>query len=118
MTRYWLIWLLAFAGPITRAGAIPLQPLELKVDGVVRSALVYAPASARTNPTPLVFVFHGHGGGARQVAESFAMEKQWPEAMVVYPQGLDTPGQLTDPGGNLPGWEGLMDDQGDRDLKF
>jgi len=81
-------------------------------------ALVYVPASAKTNPAPVVFVFHGHGGGARQAAAGFAMEKQWPEAIVVYPQGLDTPGQLTDPGGDRPGWQALMGDEGDRDLKF
>ena len=111
-----LIALIALAPALSRAG--DLQPWDLKVDGVARTALVHLPASAKTNPAPVVFVFHGHGGSARQASESFAMERLWPEAIVVYPQGLDTPGQLTDPGGNRPGWQGLKGDQDDRDLKF
>jgi len=38
--------------------------------------------------------------------------------MVVYPQGLNTPGRLTDPEGRRPGWQREAGDQGDRDLKF
>jgi polyhydroxybutyrate depolymerase len=94
------------------------QRMDFTVDGVARSALVYAPASAKTNLTPLVFVFHGHGGNARQAARSFAMDRNWPEAISVYMQGLNTPGQLTDAQGNLPGWQAAVGDQGDRDLKF
>src|SRR5262245_11286610 len=92
--------------------------MDFTVDGVARTALVYAPASAKTNLAPLVFVFHGHGGNARQVARGFAMDRSWPEAISVYMQGLDTPGQLTDRQGNLPGWQAAAGDQEDRDLKF
>jgi len=113
MTKLLLSWLL-----LLPVAAVAGDSIDLKIDGIARTALVYAPVAAKTNPTPLVFVFHGHGGSARQAAVSFAMEKQWPEAIVVYPQGLDTPGQLTDHDGNRPGWQGLMGDQGDRDLKF
>ncbi len=94
------------------------QPLNFTVDGVARTALVYVPSAAKSRPTPLVFVFHGHGGNARQVAHNFDMNRQWPEAIAVYMQGLDTPGQLTDPQGNRPGWQAAPGDQGDRDLKF
>jgi len=118
MKRRCIIWLAALMGMVARAETGPFEQWEFNLDGVARTALVYAPASAKTNPTPLVFVFHGHGGSARQAAENFAMEKQWPEAIVVYPQGLDTPGQITDFAGNRPGWQGLMGDEGDRDLKF
>ena len=95
-----------------------LVPLSFTVDGVERTALVYVPAAAKTSPVPLVFVFHGHGGTARQVAYSFAMDKYWPEAISVYMQGLPTPGQLIDPEGKLSGWQKSEGDQGDRDLKF
>jgi polyhydroxybutyrate depolymerase len=37
---------------------------------------------------------------------------------VVYLQGLNTPGQLTDPDGLETGWQAAPGDQGDRDLKF
>lgn len=98
--------------------ALELKRWELSVDGVSREALVYAPATAQTADTPVVFIFHGHGGNMRQVARSFAIEKEWPEAICVYMQGLPTPGQLTDSEGKLPGWQGRVGLQGDRDLKF
>jgi polyhydroxybutyrate depolymerase len=90
----------------------------LSVDGAAREALVFAPAKAANTNTSVVFVFHGHGGTAANVARSFAIQRHWPEAIVVYPQGLNTPGQLTDPDGNRPGWQKWPGDQQDRDLKF
>ncbi|HSH96120.1 MAG TPA: prolyl oligopeptidase family serine peptidase, partial [Roseimicrobium sp.] len=71
-----------------------------------------------TNAAPLVFVFHGHGGNSRNAVRSFAMDENWPEAISVYMQGLNTPGRLTDPEGKKPGWQSGAGDQGDRDLKF
>ena len=100
------------------AGEPALQRVEFKVDGVAREALVYAPAAAKTTNAPLVFVFHGHGGNSRQASRSFGMHRQWPEALTIYPQGLKTPGRLTDPEGKLPGWQPRIGDQEDRDLKF
>jgi polyhydroxybutyrate depolymerase len=95
-----------------------LQPMEFTVEGVARTALVYAPPAAKSGPTPVVFVFHGHGGSARQADRSFHIENEWPEAVVVYMEGLPTVGQLTDPQGNRAGWQAAVGDQGDRDLKF
>ena len=91
---------------------------EWTVDGVVRTALVCIPAKAKTEETPLVFAFHGHGGTMNHAARSFGYHVQWPDAIVVYPQGLNTPGRLTDPEGKKPGWQSTPGDQGDRDLKF
>lgn len=91
---------------------------EWQVDGVVRLALVYAPAEAKTTPSPLVFVFHGHGGTMRNTAGKFAIQRHWPEAIAVYMQGLNTPGAITDPEGKRPGWQRTFGDQNDRDLKF
>jgi polyhydroxybutyrate depolymerase len=88
------------------------------VDGVAREALVYAPVKAKAEPAPVVFVFHGHGGSMTGVARSFSIHTRWPEAVVVYPQGLNTPGRLTDPEGRKPGWQHSIGAQGDRDLKF
>ena len=88
------------------------------MDGVVREALVYAPANAKINATPIVFAFHGHGGTMDQAARGYGYHRLWPEAIVVYPQGLKTPGRLTDPEGKRPGWQKDVGDQGDRDLKF
>jgi polyhydroxybutyrate depolymerase len=108
-----LLWL----GLSARA-ADTLEELNFTVDGVARTALIHVPASASATPTPLVFVFHGHGGSARQAARSFHLEMEWPEAIVVYMQGLPTVGQLTDPQGVRNGWQATAGDNGDRDLKF
>jgi polyhydroxybutyrate depolymerase len=48
----------------------------------------------------------------------FGYHRQWPEAIVVYMQGLNTPGRLTDPEGKRPGWQNLPGLHEDRDLKF
>jgi polyhydroxybutyrate depolymerase len=124
--RFWpavLVLLVCAARARAQAGAsvsIPegFERWEFKVDGVAREALVYVPAAARQKPTPVVFVFHGHGGHALNVVRSFAMNRQWPEAISVYMQGLNTPGRLTDPQGKAPGWQMRLGDQQDRDLKF
>jgi polyhydroxybutyrate depolymerase len=91
---------------------------EWKVDGVVREALVYVSLNRSTNPAPLIFAFHGHGGTMQHAARAFHIQTLWPEAIVVYMQGLNTPGRLTDPDGEKPGWQIAAGDQGDRDLKF
>ena len=85
-------------------------PREWVVDGVARRAVVFSP-TAGDGPAPLVFAFHGHGGTAAHAARTYAFHTHWPEAVVVYPQGLNTPGQLS-------GWQATAGDQQDRDLKF
>lgn len=127
--RFWHLFL-AVVGLLARPASGLAQPgsgedlqtgfhrMEFKVDGVTREALVYTPPAAKTIPTPVVFVFHGHGGNSRQAARSFAMNRHWPEAISVYMQGLNTPGRLTDPEGRRPGWQHAAGDHQDRDLKF
>ncbi len=92
-------------------------PREWVVDGVARQAVVVAPTAGK-GPAPLVFFFHGHGGTAAHAARTYAFQAHWPEAVVVYPQGLNTPGKLTDPEGKKSGWQSTAGDQHDRDLKF
>src|ERR1043165_9330197 len=72
-----------------------LMKREWKVDGIVREALIYVPSTAKTNAAPIVFAFHGHGGTMERAARMFGYETEWPEAIVVYMQGLNTPGKLT-----------------------
>ena len=91
---------------------------EWTVEGVVREALVHVPAKAKTEAAPVVFAFHGHGGSMNNAARTFAMHTLWPEAITVYMQGLNTPGQLTDPEGKKPGWQHGIGAEGDRDLRF
>jgi polyhydroxybutyrate depolymerase len=100
------------------ARAAELLERTWMVAGVERSALVAKPRKPGAGPAPVVFVFHGHGGSARNAARSFALHEAWPEACIVYPQGLPTPGKLTDPEGKRSGWQSRPGDQGDRDLAF
>ena len=65
---------------------------EVTVDGTVREALIAIPPNAKTSPSPLVFAFHGHGGNMANAARMYHIHTLWPEAIVVYPQGLNTPG--------------------------
>ncbi|HEY1191207.1 MAG TPA: esterase [Gemmata sp.] len=92
--------------------------VEWKVGDAAREALVYAPANAAKEPCPLVFVFHGHGGTMKHAARSIGIHSHWPEAICVYPQGLNAPGKLTDPEGKKSGWQSNPRDQDDRDLRF
>lgn len=88
-----------------------------QVDGAQRRALVYLPEKTEA-PAPLVFAFHGHGGTSQRAAKMFRVHELWPEAVVVYPQGLPTPGRLTDPEGKKNGWQVAAGDRDNRDLAF
>src|SRR5215831_20946158 len=72
------------------------------VDGVSRTALVFAPKpTAAGYKVPLVFAFHGHGGNMQAAAMGMHLQTLWPEAVIVYPQGLNTPSTV-DPQGLHP----------------
>jgi polyhydroxybutyrate depolymerase len=93
-----------------------LNPVTFTVDGIERNATVIAPAKKTEHP-PLVFGFHGHGGTSRFAYRKFDLHRLWPEAVVVYPQGLASVTQR-DPQGERPGWQNISGIAGDRDLKF
>ena len=118
ISRFGLYLLMVMIGGLPRLALAELGPRNWKVDGVPREALVYVPSQATSGKTPVVFAFHGHGGSMRFASRSFRYHELWPEALVVYMQGLNTPGKLTDPEGKKPGWQAYAGDQGDRDLKF
>ena len=121
MKPFWraLIWLTVLAVPSARA-IVPagVEPLELTVDGARRTALVYVPETLAAGKTvPLVFVFHGHGGESAQAIGAFGINRRWPEAISVYPQGVNIP-SITDPAGVRAGWQHAAGEVGDRDLRF
>lgn len=91
--------------------------MEWKIDGAAREALIHAPTQESASGAPVVLAFHGHGGSMNSAARTFALQKHWPEAIVVYMQGLPTPGK-NDPEGKRTGWQHNLGDQNDRDLKF
>lgn len=90
-----------------------------KVNGLYRSGMVWIPGDQTKRPKngwPCVFVFHGHGGSDRSAMRGFAIEKSWPEAVVIYLKGLPTKGLLTDPEGNRPGWDMRSEPKENRDI--
>ncbi|HLF83932.1 MAG TPA: esterase [Blastocatellia bacterium] len=89
------------------------------VDGVERQAVVYP--NARPAPgagAPVVFMFHGHGGTAQNVARRLRIHELWPEAVVVYMQGIPGVVGIRDPEAARNGWQKSPGDVGDRDIKF
>jgi len=88
------------------------------VDGHQREALLDLPAPMpKAGRHPVVFAFHGHGGKARGLARALPLREHWPEAIIVYPQGIPTPG-LFDRRGKQTGWQHTGGDEADRDLRF
>lgn len=112
-----LLTLFVFLGACLHA-AEPLIHKEWMLNGVKRDALLHVPPLATNRPTPVVFAFHGHGGNMRNATRMFPIPSHWPEALVIYMQGLNTPGRLTDPEGKKPGWQHSPGAQEDRDVKF
>lgn len=99
------------------ADPVPMHR-EWEIEGEVREAILYVPDKFDIEMMPVVFVFHGHGGTARNVARTFNIQEHWPEAIAVYMQGIPTPGQRLDPDGERNGWQHAPGDHNDRDLKF
>lgn len=115
--RFLVLFTLAAASAST---LIAQTTMTWTVDGVQRQALVFGPAPAtNAHPLPLVFAFHGHFGNMNAAAQFMHLQKFWPGAIIVYPQGLKTVSQV-DPNGNGFGWQVRAGQQGlnDRDLKF
>ncbi len=85
------------------------------IDGAKREAIVYPPtAKSPSGKVPLVFSFHGYGDDI-QSFQQVDLQTAWPQAIVVYFQGLPT-SRSSAPG--LPGWQVQTGTDGDRDLKL
>lgn len=118
MKKLTLILIFLFAGFARAQQTGTTQVMHWTVDGTAREATVYIPAVAKTKLTPVIFLFHGHGGNMQQIFRGHRFDELWPEAIVVVPQGLNTPGQLLDHEGNLSGWQKAPGDMNDRDIHF
>jgi len=98
------------------AGAHAQDVLKWTVNGASREAIVVRPAKQYPGgKAPLVFAFHGHGDTMQGFARGIRLETYWPEAIIVYPQGLPT-NPATDPQGW--GWIYSAFQDGQRDVKF
>lgn len=83
--------------------------------GIERTGLVCAPASS-TAPVPLVLAFHGRGSDAEEMAMGTRLHLAWPQALVVYLNGLRGNPAPYDPDGRKPGWQIHIGDMNNRDV--
>jgi polyhydroxybutyrate depolymerase len=90
--------------------------LSGEVDGQLRHGMVCRPAAAAG--APVLLAFHGHGGCAFQMAVSTRLHEAWPEALVVYPDGLTGTRTPNDPAGERTGWQLYPEQSADRDLRL
>ena len=93
--------------PGVRAAAA--EVVRWQVGGETREAIVYAPESPAAEGAPLILAFHGFGDNANNFQYT-SLHTAWPEAIVVYFQGLPTRR-------GLPGWQVERGDR-DRDLEL
>ena len=109
---------------VSRIDSTSVTVLEKKtwnIGGVTREALVH-PATGGSGQPAVIIAFHGHGGSDLGFAER-GFELSWPEAIVVYPQGLPTVSR-GDKGGSSTGWQHSVGEvnnktgDADQDLKF
>jgi len=88
------------------------EVMTWKVDGETRRAIVYAPrANSAGGKAPLVLSFHGHGDNIQNFQYT-NLHRAWPEAIVVYFQGLPSRRD------GLPGWQVEKGQDDDRDLRL
>jgi len=92
------------------ADGVLAEVVQWQVDGQTREAIVYLPTvSSGTEEVPLVLSFHGFGDNMNNFQHT-NMHLVWPEAIVVYFQGLERRRGLL-------GWQ-VESDAGNRDLKL
>jgi polyhydroxybutyrate depolymerase len=109
-----LVILAAAAHAVAAQGPV----MNWTIDGVKREALVFLPVPATNDIRhPVVFAWHGHDGTMQGASQTIHIQTIWPQAIVVYAQGLPTKSPV-DPNGNKPGWQLVAGENGDRDLKL
>ena len=100
-----------------------LEKLTWTTLGKFAREVVVHPPTGGSGPAPVIFAFHGHGGTDSGFAQR-AFELFWPEAIVVYPQGLRTLGSENDPNCKQAGWQhsvgeiNCRNNRKDQDLQF
>ena len=88
------------------------------IEGTERKAIFYEP-KIKNEKTPVVFVFHGHGGNANYTSKNLNFHDNFKEALVIYMQGI--PGvtnSIVDKEGKYNGWQMNPDELENRDIKF
>ena len=97
--------------------AFAQKELTFEIEGARRRAVVYE-GEAKSRKSPVLFVFHGHGGNALASQRRLNFHAAWKEALVVYMEGIPGVEGITDKEGKLNGWQKNPGEIGDRDVKF
>jgi len=93
------------------ARATSAEVLTWTVEGDKREAIVFAPSTPpSSNRLPLIFSFHGRGDDMENF-QHVGLQQAWPDAVVVYIQGLPNRD-------GLRGWQVERGEYNDRDLKL
>ncbi len=105
------ICVLTAAAVTLAASSAFAETMTWTVAGEKRQAIVYAPTAASPGgKVPLVLSFHGRGDDMENFQHT-AIHRAWPQAAVVYVQGLPT-------ASTLRGWQNEKGQDNDRDLKL
>jgi poly(3-hydroxybutyrate) depolymerase len=93
---------------------VPAGSQQLEIGGAMRHFVVRVPTGqdGRT-PAPVVFAFHPFGMNAQYMQSRAPIGRAWPEAFVLYPEGLPR-----DASRAVPSWQTRLAELGDRDLAF
>lgn len=116
LSSRFLVAVCALGAVSLRLSAAEGTVMKWNVEGVEHKALVFSPSSG-SEKAPVLFFFHGHGGNMHGIAKGQHFQTLWPEALIVYPQGLPI-ATKRDPEGDKPGWQREPGELNDRDLKF
>ncbi len=119
ITNYLVVLAVWFGCAVPALAAV--NDRQWNVDGTTRTGIVCTPEAGAHQPAagwPVVFVFHGHGGTPQNIRRQFQIDTFWPDAIVVYLQGLPAVGQLTDPVGDRAGWDSVDTSDNNKDLRF
>jgi polyhydroxybutyrate depolymerase len=87
------------------------EMMTWKIDGETRRAMIYLPSVDSSGRSPVIFAFHGRGDNVQNF-QSVGLHLAWPEAIVVYFQGLSSRRD------GAPGWQVEKGQDDDRDLKL
>jgi len=112
-----LIFILIFAElGFSQAYAGCIQQ-SLTVHSIERTEMICSPLTTSTS-TPVLLVFHGRGGSGANIAEGTRFHELWPEAIVVYLDGLPGIPAPYDKEGQYPGWQLNPGEANNRDVDF
>jgi len=80
--------------------------------------MICVPTEPAREKIPVVVVFHGYGQELSEIMNKFKLDAYWPEAITVYPQGLNTAIPKMNMIGINTGWQTYIGDQKDRDIRL